>query len=277
VTTIDIDGFKFDLADKNPNWVRTVEWQATLQTGDLVLCYIANQRGDRPHLITLEERKLTAKKNEAKLLHKKFKPDIEEDSTLLTYWIGTGLCGADGRTGRGSRYYSRPAKDNLTTESGVCAKCRSRWNALGKPVVKGWTDVPKSELPSPAWLPFGWKEVPPVGHPWDVPEGGDPATVLDKEGHARGVLRTEVKRWVRGARYVRIVKHHDPERKMPYGLCDGWLKEPLQEETSTNGSAEVVVRDAVEIMAAGGRPAEGNHLSGWSLRRFVGQKGSSED
>lgn len=275
MTVIEVEGYKFDLSGKNPNWVRTVEWQAKLKPGDLVLGRIANQRGEKPHVLTLEERKLARKKRDE---GKKFKPDIDDDSTLLTYWMADTLCGADGNTGKGSRYYSRPAEDAATTlESQVCARCRSRWNAMGKPKVRGWTDVPKTELPRPAWLPFGWSEVPPKGHPWDVPEGGDPETVLDKEGHARGVLRTEVARWERGSRYVRIVRFHDPERKTPYGVYDGWTKEPLKEEHGGSGTAEYVLREAIETMAAGGKSSGGHHLSYHYGKRFVQPKGTSED
>lgn len=221
-----------------------MEWVLTLKPGDLAVGAISNQRGDKPHLLVLER----SKRQEKERSKSKDEPEADWDAM----WTARALCGAAGNAGN-YRWYARPHR-STEPERGVCSRCLSKWKTRGKPVVRGWTDTPFSLLPRPAWLPFGWREAEPAGHPWDVPEGGDPELVVDDKGDVKGQQRVEVRRWVRGERYVRIVRYHGDEIKQPYGVYDGWSAYPLGESHETSGSAERAVTRAVEQMASGGSP-----------------------
>lgn len=70
----------------------------------------------------------------------------------------------------------------------------------GKPA--GWQrEIILLPAPTDAHLgPMGWKEVDPVGHPKDVGTPPEQWKKSSKPMHPR----KEIKRWVRGARYVRV-------------------------------------------------------------------------
>lgn len=110
-------------------------------------------------------------------------------------WTARALCGS-----YGGRYFWR-----ATPEPGAsrCKRCFARWRALKQPLVHGWSQAAPT---IPDWpLPFGWRELPPTGHPYDVAPRGDLTAIRNKVGDVVGVHRTELRRFRRGSRIVRLV------------------------------------------------------------------------
>lgn len=122
------------------------------------------------------------------------------------YWQGASYCGGgDTKTtfGNVQSYYWEVRR--FRDEDDICKDCRRKWKAAGSPTIAGWTD--HAEVGDPP-LPYGWHEVPVVGHPYDVAPDGDPELVRDGAGVVQGERRTELRRWQRGPRIVRLVHHY---------------------------------------------------------------------
>lgn len=168
-------------------------------------------------------------------------------------WDGKALCGAgNNRSTFGNRTscYWQPSPEPITTyatrDSELCEKCRATWREDGEPVIRSDVEHVTALDYEP---PFGWHEVPVVGHPWDVPPEGDPETIKDATGNVRGQRRTEIRRWQRGKRVVRLVHyyaegydaahHHDVRR-------------PLEEASREKMNPAAARRKAQEYMARGG-------------------------
>jgi hypothetical protein len=97
--------------------------------------------------------------------------------------------------------------------------------------------------------PFGWHEVPVVGHPWDVPPEGDPETIKDATGKVQGRRRTEIRRWQRGNRVVRLV-HYYAEGYDAAHYHD--VRRPLEDTWREKMNPAAARRKAQEYMARGG-------------------------
>lgn len=207
-----------------------------LERGDLVLA--TGVRTSKLHLVIIHE-----SKNENK-------GAISDDG--LAYWTGTALCGNDG-----NRYFWSPrlATDvSPNDKSSRCHRCWQRWRALGRSEVVGWSpeDVPDSEiLEYPP--PTAWEEVPAQKHPRDVGPDGKPEDVLDKAGEPAGIRRTELRRWRRGPRIVRIVELHDKEARATHAVLVHRIDEPgLKENTRRYGTLAECREHAHRVMAIGG-------------------------
>ena len=68
-------------------------------------------------------------------------------------------------------------------------------------------------------LPIGWREVKPTGRPGDdgTPEEERESTARPKDA------KTELCRWVRGTRYVRVCYLEKPHGEYSHSLCYGRL------------------------------------------------------
>ena len=204
----------------------------TLGRGDLT--YVTTHSSEKAHIA-----RLTRSRDEDYA----GQPEKLKDYEPLTMWSGDALCGLT------PRYYYHPRTEPGDT-SERCARCWQRWRVEGKPVIR----TSASPAPSSAWpLPFAWREVDLVGHPWDVPPGEPVDGVLDKEGNVCGVNRTERRRWQRGDRVVRVAEYHGEESR-GFGVLYHHAKKPLGEKTSRFGSLSDCVQRAWEIMAMGGQP-----------------------
>jgi len=213
--------------------LQPADFLATLQRGDLVLA--SNHGSEKLHLV-----------------HLKYAKPLDEGGVNPGLWSARALCSID------PRYYYRPRiEEGNTEESHKCRRCFQRWRAMGRPDVKGMGLGEKTvATPDNLWLPFAWEEVTPVGHPLDIPEDRPlPEGAEAEEGGAidytRPEHRTEVRRWVRGTRYVRIVKLHDEDR---YGVFYGDVDEPKTDRWTYKHHLEGCLKKAVEVMALGGTP-----------------------
>jgi hypothetical protein len=168
-------------------------------------------------------------------------------------WGGQSLCGAQNtRVTFGNRksYYWQPSPEPVTTYAAgggkLCEKCRRAWQAAGEPSIRSDVEhVTATEYPPP----FGWREVPVVGHPWDVPPGEDPEKIKDATGEVRGERRIEIRRWVRGHRVVRLVRYYTEGYDAAHYQDD---RRPLEDEGRQKSNPAAARRSAQEYMARGG-------------------------
>lgn len=154
------------------------------------------------------------------------------------------------------RYFWRPVEDlEQTPPSERCPHCFRTWRSQGRPAIKGWKRPEEVAADGDVRLSFGWQKVSPGGHPLDLPtEALDPDPEEDE--NKVGAKRVEVRRWQRGARYVRIVRYLvDTERRKAgsFGLRYGALEdEEDAERWWLIGSWSKVLPAAVTLMALGG-------------------------
>jgi hypothetical protein len=175
----------------------------------------------------------------------------EIDSERRGLWSATGLCGVHGDQvtfGNRSRYSWRPLQ-NPSLET-VCKGCLRAWKKLGEPEIAGWD---RSAHPQDAWpwnLPFGWRDVPAEGHPWDVPANTSVESVKDKTGAIVGEHRIELRRWVRGPRIIRLVHHVDTD--IYAARCWRSDVEPDDERCAIQGTLQHARQACQKLMAQGG-------------------------
>lgn len=149
-----------------------------------------------------------------------------------------------------SRYWWRPT-DQLEAWQAErkCWHCFAAWRRAGyQPPIKGWA---KAEAPveSGVRLPWGWREVTPQGHPLDLPADA-PEPDKDEDEKKVGSKRVEVKRWLRGTRYVRVTKSlTDGRFAVRAGAVDD---KPYEESRLVQGGWDGVLLAAVTTMALGG-------------------------
>lgn len=173
------------------------------------------------------------------------------DPVRRTRWNATGLCGVRGEQsayGNVHRYYWEPAQ-NPSMEK-VCSGCLREWRKLGEPAIAGYD---RTARPGDAWpweLPFAWQEVDPTGHPWDVPIDAPVETVKDKTGDVVGAHRTEIRRWTRGGRIVRLVHHTDSDTYAARYWREGAAANA--ESYAMRGSLQHAREECQKLMARGG-------------------------
>jgi hypothetical protein len=151
------------------------------------------------------------------------------------------------------RFWWRPTDQHEHWKAeNKCWHCFAAWRREGYPKIKGWAKV---EVPvvSDVRLPWGWHEVTLVGHPLDLAaDAPDPDP--DENEKKAGSKRIEVKRWVRGPRYVRITQDLTDKR-----FC---LRHGMQDDAADDegwwvkGGWEMVLLRAITMMACGGMKNE---------------------
>lgn len=180
---------------------RYYEPRTQLKARDLVTAW---QHGsERLHIISLRHR-----------------PYPNDSKKRAAVWDGHPLCDA------AARYYWTPEAEKDNDQR--CRRCFQRWRAMGSPAL---ANPPPTPPPSPeSTLPWGWREVAPVG------------ITKDMEPPDGTVKRREIRRWVRGDRYVRICeavfdKETPDERKTTHYLHVGWLDKPGSDRWKVGRSA----------------------------------------
>lgn len=177
---------------------------------------VATQLGSHKlHIVTLEKRPY---------------PDEE---ARLDLWAAESLCKSN------ARYYWRPTHPDNVEERTKCVQCFMRWRRRGQPAVQGLTIEPAKD----GNLPTGWREVEPAGHPRD-------AGVEDDDEHPP---RKELRRWVRGHRYVRITKTitEKPEDSRCW-VHVGWVGQDKTDDKNRGGGLDYALKVARKTMALGG-------------------------
>lgn len=220
-------------------------WHKDLKPGDLVIA--RNAASKRRHIIRLQRcgAEQDSRQGEA-----------DGHGGTLDYsgcWDGSSLCGVrntHATFGNRKSYYWQPKPEPITTyavkDARLCEKCRTAWQADGEPAIRSDMEhVTSLDYP----LPFGWHEVPVIGHPWDVPPGGDPETIKDATGEVQGRRRIEIRRWQRGHRVVRLV-HYYTEGYDAAHYHDA--RRPLEDTWRTKMNPGAARRKAQEYMARGG-------------------------
>ena len=97
-------------------------------------------------------------------------------------------------------------------------------------------------------LPMGWKKAEPTGIGSDI---GTPEEKWKDVAHPRHP-RQEIRRWVRGNRYVRVCLEETEEGER-FALHYGWLDDEDQDDFHmTNTELNPLIRDAMQLMAKGG-------------------------
>ena len=157
------------------------------------------------------------------------------DTSRNALWDATPLCHAH------SRYYWRLRAE--TDDDERCVRCFQRWRAMGQPRLVN--APPPTPRVAEITLPWGWREVEPEGLEQDMHPSDDT------------VKRKEVRRWVRGDRYVRICaaifeKEPPDERKVDHYLHTGWLGAPGTDRWHRGGSLAALVQIARTYMLLGG-------------------------
>lgn len=162
-----------------------------------------------------------------------------------------------------SRFWWRPTDQHEAWQTeNKCRFCYSKWRAQGRPTIKGWAK-PEQAVASAVRLPWGWHEVTPSGHPLDLPETSE-APDPDEDEQKVGARRIEVRRWIRGNRYVRITRDLTDQRHcVRYGALDD---KPDEELWRAKGSSESMLLCAVVLMATGGRTASKTRYEKLTMR-----------
>lgn len=220
------------------------------------LTFASNYATQKYHIVQLED---TAFDDDVRSINyrskgKKAKKEISElDPIRKERWSAKALCGVKGETcnyGHTNKYYWTPLQNpNLDV---VCKGCLKQWKKEAQPTITGWDTSATLDDVWPYELPFGWKQVPVVGHPWDVPEGGDPDLVKDGAGNIKGKLRTELRRFTRGLRIVRLVHYTDSDT---YG-ARYWNEgaDPEHDDWNARGTLKDAIQNCHVLMAKGGYP-----------------------
>lgn len=209
----------------------------TIKKGDLVVASAVNLK--KYHLLSLRS---CAKDTDGRR-------DKVDRSRL---WNGTALCLTEptkATFGNRTTYYWEP-HDLSPQQAGenLCAECRRRWQRDGLTVTYSGASGETPAYP----LPFGWRKVDVGTHPHDVPPGVDPVTVVDKTGKVVGKPRTEVHRWQRGPRIVRIT-HYYGDDTFEVSTHDIHRVAEVQHSIGPAGLARIW-RVAHTMMAAGCAP-----------------------
>lgn len=166
-------------------------------------------------------------------------------------WNATALCGVRGEHtawGNGHRYYWNPVRNPIPDS--VCSGCNREWRRLDEPEIAGWDRTATHDEAWPWELPFGWREVPVEGHPWDVAQDDDVASVRDATGDVVGEHRMEIRRFMRGGRIVRITYHTD--KNMYFARIWRVGAEPHEEKRHGGGTLQHVRQLCHKLMATGG-------------------------
>ena len=151
-------------------------------------------------------------------------------------WDASSLC----RTR--NRYYWQVFTG--TVEDGEqCRACFSRWRAMDRPPVPGLSEKPGTK-PAERQPPTAWREVPATGLLKD-------SKPRDDDSDSKRPVR-ELRRWVRGARYVRLVEVLG-DSNYKFGVHTGIVGDDEKTDNWTTRSTEAeCLQRAWEIMAAGG-------------------------
>jgi len=182
---------------------------------------------------------------------KRVKIIAEIDPDRRRLWSATALCGVTGEQavyGDVKRYYWRPVRGRSLEE--ICAGCLREWRKLGEPEIAGWDRGGDADGAWPWALPFGWRAVPAVGHPWDVPAGQPTEDVKNDAGNVVGERRVEIWRWARGPRVVRLVHYTDADvYSARYWLVDA---DPGADKQEYRGTLALARQRCQQLMARGG-------------------------
>jgi hypothetical protein len=230
---------------------RPASWLATLKRDDLAL--MTNITSAKIHIGRLSRNKVD---DEA---IRGVKPlTLDQLHAWSGLWNALPLCNASGGRGKATYYwephYAHGAEADLDER---CKACFAKWRGMGSPTVRGWTDRKEAgDWP----LPFAWKEMPTIGHPWDVSPGVSLDSVRDNKGEIVGEPRQELHRWQRGARVVRIVQYYEGVEEPSkieagtYGIRHHHINWPLKEDGGIASTLPVAIEKAWRLMARGGRP-----------------------
>lgn len=169
-----------------------------------------------------------------------------DEETRMRHWRARGLCGFN------PAYFWRPLELKDPTQYDVCTRCMQRWRAEDRPTIQGW-DLNEDVVESDLALPFAWVEVKPLTHPYDKPKPNQPSVKANySKKDEEEVTLTEVRRWVRGTRYVRLVKVEGGE--YPYGTRYGITDDIESDDWAYRGPPEYCINGAIRLMALGGFP-----------------------
>lgn len=230
---------------------QTASWLASLKAGDLAI--LTNLTSAKLHIGELRRNKVA---DEA---IRGVKPlTLDQLHAWSGLWNATPLCNASGSRGNSTYYWEPQRAWGAEADIGEqCKACWSKWRAQGSPTVRGWTDRKEAgDWP----LPFGWKQLLAIGHPWDVEPGMSLDTVRDNKSEIVGEPRQELHRWQRGVRVVRIVQYYEAVEEPAkiaagtYGVRHHHIQWPLKESGGIAGTLPLAIEKAWRLMALGGRP-----------------------
>lgn len=215
-------------------------WFARIEPGQLVIA--GNHASRKFHIVRLVTRGDTYDSRQGK--PGKYTTDLLDFSHC---WDARSLCGVRAtKTTFGNRtsYYWEPRPAGIETyDDELCKECRAVQKRTGE-------KIQAQEFQESEWeLPFGWRAVPLVGHPYDVPQGGDVEKVRDGTGEIVGELRKEIARWQRGNLIVRICQLFSEKR---YGVYTHRAGRPLGERWQLKAGRAQCMRHAHTLMAQGG-------------------------
>lgn len=166
--------------------------------------------------------------------------------------LGDALCGSVKAWRR--RYVSRAIDDaERYGDDGLCHRCLTRFRSMGEPSVRGYNEKTE-DFTDP--LPTAWREVPPVGIRRDQDT---------YETHWRSdpkePMRKEIRRWVRGQRYVRLCELVPEEGSSQstvwkYAVHYGWTGEDRDHWSTKSNDMNQCLRRAWNVMRFGGAPQD---------------------
>lgn len=225
--------------------MKVTPWHRSLKPDDLAIAW--NAASKRRHIIRLV-------RCGAEYDSRQGTPDgFGGTRDYSSCWDGRSLCGVRNTRvtfGNQTSYYWQPSPKPITTYVAgggeLCEKCRRAWQLAGAPLIRSDVEeVTRADYP----LPFGWREVPVAGHPWDVPPGEDPEKVKDATGKVCGERRVEIRRWQRGYRVVRLVRYYTEGYDAAH-YHDA--RRPLEDARQKKANPDAARRQAQEYMARGG-------------------------
>ena len=165
--------------------------------------------------------------------------------------LGDALCGAVKAWRR--RYVSWAIEDPDHYGESICERCLTRFRSMGEPTVRGYNEKTE-DFDDP--LPTAWREVPPTGIRQDQDTFAASWSTDPKEPK-----RKEIRRWVRGERYVRLCElipdEENPESaKWKFAVHYGWSGEDRDRCVTKSNSMNYCLRKAWSIMRFGGAPKD---------------------
>lgn len=218
------------------------------------LAFATNLAAQKIHIVTLDH---TAAETDIECLSKhltkkaRAKQIAEIKPDRYHMWSAVALCGVRGETanyGNYNSYYWHPEPGG--SMDNVCKKCFKDWKKQGEPEIQGHDRSGHINEDWPWELPFGWHEVPVIGHPWETADKSKINSIKDGTGDVVGRHAAEVKRFRRGQRLVRLV--HDLSDDTYYARYWDEGADPSEDRYTFCGALQYAREGCQKLMAQGG-------------------------
>lgn len=174
---------------------------------------------------------------------------VRFDGGVRSRILGNSLCGSVKEWSR--RYVSGAIEDPDQYGEALCRRCLTRFRSLGEPTVRGYNEK-MEDFTDP--LPTAWHEVPAISIRQD-----QDVYAANWSSDPNEPKRKEIRRWVRGQRYVRLcelIPEEGSSGVWKYAIHYGWLGQDRDQWTTMSNDVNRCLRRAWNIMRFGGAPQD---------------------